>query len=168
MYYFDSYSNGVEDSYGRIIEEVIHHFEGKYIIYFVENDYINAHFIDSDDANIVFSEKFESLLSEIDLMNLNNTKRNMFVRINIAEAVLKELRNHDELACAILISTIDRMKARFDFEKFISFVFGAGIPTLIVSMLSLYLVLKRVVLDPFFLNGLFCVSFSCMGSIFYN
>ena len=100
---FDLYINGGTDIVGRKIENIIHKEAGKYVIYFVEEDYLNVAFHnESREQNP--DDAYFKIASEIDYYStrLVNEKKNNFVRELLGSALFNYQIGNKNTAMEIL------------------------------------------------------------------
>ncbi|KDR95988.1 hypothetical protein SAMN02745945_01740 [Peptoclostridium litorale DSM 5388] len=183
-YNFDAYKKGAKDTSGRTIEEIIDHVENRYILYFAEGDYIDAQFHEGEDSGITFSPEFEQLLADIDALNFENKKENSFIRQRIADAVVKEIRGYDEIACSILKKIANPPKSISIKKDSLNFLTSAGLCTGLLTIFTLLAYFDKLPLvtlskdgsisfkfnnlESLLKNGLYCVEFSALGSLLYH
>ncbi|MEE1071319.1 MAG: hypothetical protein U0L26_02845 [Cellulosilyticum sp.] len=95
---FNRFKIGEMDGSGRKIEQIIYIESNKYMIYFVEKEYLKPYYIDAYDFFAPFSETFQKKLSEVQSINVKNKKKNEFIRHEIASAYYNAINGYNEVA----------------------------------------------------------------------
>lgn len=150
---------GETDSSGRKVEKIIYKEPGQYVIYFVEEDYLNAYFIDDYSFYSNLSSDFQSILFDIQDYNIKNSPSNQFVRQRIALAYFNSLNGYDELAIRVLKALIHKIH----YSIFVKWILSYLIGTFTMIGLSIAVTLYSIPLS----HVIYCMTSSCIGSLLF-
>lgn len=150
---------GESDNSGRKVEQILYEEPGKYVIYFVENDYLNAYFIDDYSFYINFSNTFQEILFEIKSYNIKNKKKNEFVRQHIALAYFNALNGYEEIAIRGLVGLSHKLLYHCYVYWILTYL------SCCIALSSICLFLSYIQYEIQVREMAYCITSSCMGSL---
>ncbi len=112
---FNHLKVGGLDSSGRKIEQIVYLEPDKYIIYFVEGEYLKPFYIDAYDFFAPFSEEFQEKLSEVRSINIRNERQNEFMRQEVASAYYNALNGYNKVA----IGELEILKGKLIYRAYV-------------------------------------------------
>lgn len=156
---FNQYQIGGLDSSGRKIEQIVYFEPNRYIIYFVEGEYLRPYYTDSYDFKAPFSAEFQKKLSEVMSLNVRNEKQNEFMRQEIASAYYNALNQYSEVALGELEVLKNKLTYRAYAWWFTIYVVLGALMT-ILSVTVHYLELQTDIREV-----IYCMTSSCIGGL---
>lgn len=156
---FNEYKTGGYDSSSRKIEQIVYLEPNKYMIYFVEKEYLRPYYIDAYDFFAPFSEYFQKTLSEIKEINVKNEPQNEFIRQEIASAYYNALNGYDEVAIGELKTLKNKLLYRAYAWWFTTYIVLCGMITIICGILHAVCPYEEVK------QLFYCLTASCVGSL---
>lgn len=150
---------GETDSGGRKVEQIVYVERGKYVIYFVKNDYLKAYYIDDYTFQANFSNTFQQSLSEVRSYNVKNEKKNEFIRQTIASAYFNVLNGYENIAIRELMSLSNKLLYRTYVWWIMTYMICCMVLVLTCAILFFVSHYTRI-------NELvYCITSSCIGSL---
>lgn len=156
---FNQYKIGEADSSGRRIEQIVYLEPNKYIIYFVEKEYLKPYYIDAHDFLAPFTERFQQTLSEIKEMNVKNDPQNEFMRQEIASAYYDALNGYDEVAVGALKTLKEKLLYRAYAWWFTTYAVLCGL--MVIASVTMHFITTNVELHQL----VYCITSSCIGGL---
>ena len=150
---------GATDSGGRQVEQIVYVERGKYVLYFVKNDYLKAYYIQDYTFQANFSSAFQQALLDIRSYNVKNEKKNEFVRQTIASAYFNVLNGYEEVALRELESLSNKLFYQLYVWWIVTYMIGCLImiiTCIILPFISQYIRLNELI---------YCMTSSCIGSL---
>lgn len=167
--------NGKDDR-DRVIEKIYYNDQNQFIIYFVEDDYLNAHMRRSSlFTDYKPSKEYDKKLAEVDKYILyleNNPKEDNkdydYIRKNTASAIKMCAQGNHDASVQYIQNIIDEIRKDVINPQKRKFILGSGIFTIALTALALYIYYQNKLYDKLLLReAIFCMSFSSLGNLFY-
>ncbi|MBE6024084.1 MAG: hypothetical protein E7231_12950 [Cellulosilyticum sp.] len=156
---FNHYQIGGVDGSGRKIEQIVYLEPDKYIIYYIEGDYLKPYYIDAYEFFAPFSEAFQKKLAEIRYLNIKNDKQSEFVRSEIASAYYNALNGYNEVAIGELEVLSKKLNYRAYAWWFTTYAVLCGLLTII--SFTLYFAKGETTIH----HMIYCMTASSVGSL---
>lgn len=150
---------GESDSSGRKVEQILYEERGKYVIYFVEKDYLNAYFVDDYSFYANLSKDFQEILFEVKSYNIKNKKKNEFVRQHIALAYFNALNGYEEIA----IRGLNSLSNKLLYCCYVNWILTYLLCCLFLSGVCLFLSVMNY--EVKMKEMTYCITSSCIGSL---
>lgn len=167
-YEFSSYTINSEDKSGRKITEIKRFVEEKYILYFVEMNYLEVFCDVASNYDIKENSILTNKMTEVDkwVIGKNSKKKSLsFIREGFSNAYIAEFDGCTDAAILHLENLINKIKN----YNLLKFMIGSGIPVFLVSILSILIYYFNWFGDKIHIkNIIFCVTFSSLGSLFFH
>ena len=156
---FGGLKEGETDNGGRKIEQIVSLERGKYVIYFVQNDYLKAYYIGDYGFQPNFSSNFQQSLAEVRSYNVKNKKQNEFVRQTIASAYFNVLNGYENVAIRELLSLSNKLLYSTYVWWIVTYM-GCCL-LLIITCILLFFASSYTSINEL----MYCTTSSCIGSL---
>ncbi len=145
--FFDCYSEGKEDNNGRKIEKVIAHVQNDWIVYFVENNYVDVGF--ASESKLIIDGDIDKKISEIGiLIDEKNSPKNEYVRERVSEALVQYLMdtNNKDYSLRLLNKLENDIIQKIKIERNISYFWSGGMVLFVDFILCLLVYNEKILI----------------------